>query len=63
MAKCGQYNHFPQASKDAAGKPYLAINFIQVQRLGGDLHLQLGSSLIDQINCFVGQEAVGNVAV
>lgn len=42
---------------------HLAIDLIQVQGLGGDLHLQLGSRLIDQVNGLVREEAVRNVAV
>ena len=41
----------------------LALDLVQLGRVGGDLHPQAAGGLVDQIDGLVGQEAVGDVAV
>ena len=41
----------------------LALDLVQLGRVGGDLHAQAAGGLVDQVDGFVGQEAVGDVAV
>ena len=40
----------------------LAIDFIDLLRFGGDLHLQPGRGFIHQVDRFIRQEAIGDVA-
>ena len=42
---------------------HLAVELVQLLRLGVDLHAQPAGSLVDEVDGLVGQEAVGDVAV
>ena len=45
------------------GSADLTVYLIKVQRLGGDLHFELGSRLIYQVNGLVWQKPVCNISV